>query len=248
MENLETVFLSDIGERSSNEDAVTIREYENFVLAAVADGMGGYAAGEVASATALSALESSLPAAVTKKDLPCILASAVDRANEAVYRRGHARKDYTDMGTTLVASVLIDDLVVTTNVGDSRAYVYSSKGLDRITKDHSLVQQYVELGIISPEESRTHPQRHVLTQAIGIEKTITPDSYDNHLEPCDILLLCSDGLTDSLDDDAITKHLAGTTDLQKIGNRLVAEAKEKGATDNISVVLVRVSEPNTRAK
>jgi PPM family protein phosphatase len=229
--------LTDVGRvREANEDAY----YVGTNLVAVADGMGGHLAGEVASATALEpvrALEGSRfddgHTAVTA------LRDAVVQANDTVSQMAEDDPAFRGMGTTLTAAIVEGRRVHLAHVGDSRAYLLRGDRFSQLTDDHTLVQHLVDEGQITPEEAATHPQRSIITRAIGVSRDIDVDTISLELDPGDQLLLCSDGLTGVISDDDIASELAKGDDADATLERLVEMANRGGGPDNITAVLLR---------
>lgn len=222
---------TDVGRgRPANEDAVLVDHEDR--LYAVADGMGGHRAGEVASATAIDALKAAFADGAP-------LDQAVGEANAAVFEKASSNLDMRGMGTTLTAAALLDDhRVLLGHVGDSRAYLMRDGGVTRITEDHSLVEQLVREGRLSPEEAASHPQKAIITRALGIDPEVEVDTYPVDLRPGDRLLLCSDGLTNMLTDGVIAGVLGREPDPQQAAEMLVDMANEAGGDDNITVVVI----------
>jgi PPM family protein phosphatase len=205
-------------------------------LFAVADGMGGHRAGEVASATAIETLKTAY-----RTGRP--LRQAVEEANAAVFEKAEANPEMKGMGTTLTAVALVDGgTAVLGHVGDSRAYLMRDGGVSRVTEDHSLVEQLVREGRLSPEEAAHHPQRAIITRALGIDPEVEVDRYEVDLRPGDRLLVCSDGLTNMVSDSSIGGVLRRQADAQRAADTLVEMANEAGGDDNITVVVIDVLE------
>jgi protein phosphatase len=221
--------------RDHNEDAVWPEDdgtTDESLLAAVADGMGGHAGGEVASAIAIET-------AAAVGGNPTV---RVQAANLAVVDAARARPRLKGMGTTLTIGVFDPDGDLDlAHVGDSRAYLWRDDELKQVSKDHSYVAEMVETGKLDPDQVATHPYRSVITRAVGLDPTVEVDAYGVVLEDGDRILLCSDGLTDMLDDDAITAILADSDGPSAAAEALVAAANEAGGVDNISVVVVDVA-------
>jgi serine/threonine protein phosphatase PrpC len=242
-------------ERSNNEDslaAVTVNqasetEQQSVGIYAVADGMGGHQAGEVASKLAVRTALRQLVGDVTESDgdLPenyqNWLKSAVALANQMVHNKG--KEAHRSMGTTLVMAVVVGHDVRIVNVGDSRAYLISPDGIRQITKDHSLVQMLVDAGAITPEQAAEHPQRNVLTQSIGTQPEVTIDAFQENLDENESLLLCSDGLWEMLSDDKIKEIVLAAKTPDEACQALVDAANSAGGHDNIAAVLVRLGSP-----
>ena len=231
---------TDIGqEKQTNEDAVVTAEVAEATLLVVADGMGGHAAGDVASEEATSELEAHVSAALAdgRTDYETILGSAIEAAHDRVREHAEGDASQSGMGTTVVAAIVDDGQAVIGNVGDSRAYAVGDS-LRQITVDHSYVQELISRGEITPEEATTHPQRHVLTQALGTEGDVEPDFYGQEI--AEQLLLCSDGLTEEVSDEEIHQIIQEAADIEPATDELVQRANENGGSDNISVILANV--------
>lgn len=227
------------GRRKDNEDGCLIPlRAATYPLVAVSDGMGGHAAGAVASKLALGTLNDEF-AGLHDIDLLSALKRAVQNVNLMVYRAAMDDRSLAGMGTTLVCAVLTDKRFVVANVGDSRLYHYAAKALTQITTDHSYVQMLFDAGAITQEEMRIHPQRNLITRAIGVGLSVETDVFDCAWMQDDILLLCSDGLFGTLSDDAICAILAGTLSLEEKCHALVQAAFDNGSADNITVVLAQ---------
>ncbi len=236
---------TDKGGRENNEDA-----YEAFTIEhpsgklhvlAVADGLGGHRAGEVASKLAVIELKETISRSassyekITRQIIKELLAKAYRKANEEVCYQAKITPERHNMGTTLVAALLDDEGIgMMANVGDSRAYLIGN-GIRRVTKDHSYVQELVDKGVITQEEAAVHPEKNIVTKIIGMEG-VEPDFFDIELDE-DTLLLCSDGLTDGLIDEEI-KQVVINSDIENVCKNLVEVAKPK-SRDNITVITAR---------
>ncbi|MCD6725679.1 MAG: Stp1/IreP family PP2C-type Ser/Thr phosphatase [Solirubrobacteraceae bacterium] len=232
----EHVELTDTGrQRRANEDAFFARS----PLFAVADGMGGAQAGEVASRTAVDVLAEGLPEGESVEQR---LAAAVQRANERIHALSVADEQRAGMGTTLTVAHVGDGVVTIAHVGDSRCYRWSDGRLERLTSDHSLVEELVRQGRLSRREAEEHPQRSIITRALGPEGRVRPDATTVPARGGETLLLCSDGLTSMVTDDEIAGVLAGAPRLADAARALVDRANAAGGRDNITVVLVRLEE------
>ncbi len=237
MTSLRAGAATDTGQvRASNQDAVLMAE----PVFAVADGMGGHAAGEIASQVAVESLQEA--SATSRREL----VEAVQQANRAVWERAEAEPDLRGMGTTMCVVALVhgaapdDDRILVANVGDSRVYQLHDGDLDQITDDHSLVEDLVREGRLSPDEARSHPQRNILTRVLGNEPEVEVDSWEIIPHRGDRFLLCSDGLFNEVDDDRIASVLRRLADPDDAARELVALANRGGGRDNISVVVVNV--------
>lgn len=218
--------------RDHNEDSLCVAP----PVFAVADGMGGHAAGEVASEIAIQTLIENAPQTADGDGL----ARAVVEANRAVIRAAVDGRGKQGMGTTMTAAILDGRSLVVAQVGDSRAYLLHRGTLQRITRDHSLVADMVEAGELTKEQARVHPQRSVITRALGSDPNTLPDIYEMTLEGGDRLLLCSDGLSSMIEDDVIQSVLSRRSDPQLCANVLVNEAIKAGGFDNVTAVVVDV--------
>ena len=218
---------SDVGRvRKGNEDSFTVDE----PLFAVADGMGGHQGGEVASSLALETIAGG--------DGP--LEELVRRANEAVHSRAAKDPGLAGMGTTLTALRADGEVLRLAHVGDSRAYLLRDGTIQRLTKDHTVVERLVDEGRLTPQEAEIHPQRSILTRALGVDETLQVDQGAIEPRPGDRLLLCSDGLTGMIGEDQITRILAEHPDPQAAADALVEAANQAGGQDNITAVVIDV--------
>lgn len=205
----------------------------------VADGMGGHKAGDLASRLCVETFveeagQNSLKTPVS------ILNEAVTKANETVFGKAKESLDYEGMGTTLVAATIADQVLYVANIGDSRLYVIHHS-IEQITEDHSWVEEMVKKGELSEEEMRFHPQKNIITRALGTGEQVTADFFEVELKPGDRVLMCSDGLSNMIDDDELF-HIVSNKEkgLEDICNALVAKANEYGGKDNIAVVLIGI--------
>lgn len=228
--------------RTINQDSIYVSDkpvgkLPNLFI--VADGMGGHKAGDVASR---AAIESFVKYVCTThmSDPANILDSGIININQEIYRMSNSNKAYYGMGTTFVVATIIDNHVYVANVGDSRLYLVN-RDIKQITRDHSLVEDMMRMGMIDHNEARTHYKKNVITKAIGVaeDRTATPDIFEIEIVEGDKLLLCSDGLTNMVEDYDIKKIVNGSDSLEEATAKLIALANENGGKDNISVVLVR---------
>lgn len=229
--------VTDIGRarEGPNEDGF-LDESRRLSLVAVADGMGGHRAGEVASATALEAVQTAMVSGTSLRD-------AIEGANDAVLEKSVSDQQLRGMGTTLTAGTLgSDGNLLIGHVGDSRAYLVRDGNLTQITNDHSLVEEMVREGELTPEQAETHPQRSIITRALGIDPAVDVDVYPVQLRAGDRILLCSDGLTTMVRSEEIAEILAGEPDAGRAAQRLVDAANAAGGEDNVTVVVVEVVE------
>jgi serine/threonine protein phosphatase PrpC len=228
---VEAAVRSDIGRlRQRNEDAYLVRDS----LFVVADGMGGHRGGDVASALALETIESGAPDDDTLQGL----VEDIKRANQAVLERGEADRDLRGMGTTITALLVEDGRAHVAHVGDSRAYLLRDGTLQQLTEDHTLVQRMVREGRLTEDEAAHHPQRSVLTRALGVEEEVPVDELTLDVHAGDRLLLCTDGLTTMIDRGRIQKILARERDPQGACDKLIDAANRAGGDDNITVIVL----------
>jgi PPM family protein phosphatase len=233
---VEQAYMTDTGrQRNANEDALFARS----PLFAVADGMGGAQAGEVASKLATDALDKAGPESGAPESY---LRGLVEDANEKIHDFAQRDAARSGMGTTLTAALVGDDEISFAHVGDSRAYLYRNGELVRLTHDHSLVEELRRQGRLTEAQAEEHPQRSIITRALGPEPDVDVDTHTRPARAGDVYLLCSDGLTTMIPEQRIAAILAGAPDLDTAVARLVSEANEKGGRDNITVVAFRLGE------
>ncbi len=208
----------------------------------VADGMGGHAAGEVASEMAVQIVARGLDGIIGRDDQVAaqMMRSAIIRANTDIYQRTMNEPEKRGMGTTATAMVINGNRYLVGQVGDSRAYLYRSGQLEQVTKDHSYVQEQVDAGNLTPEQARTHPYSNVITRCVGANSEVLPDIYMGTLEAQDVYLLASDGLTGMLEDDELLTILNTEDTPAAMVDNLVSEANRRGGLDNITVIIVRI--------
>ncbi len=248
---LQIVSRTDAGMvRSHNEDAVFSNAAAG--LAILADGMGGYNAGEVASGMATTLLGNELEKAFQKTEphradaagklyAHVALENEIARANTAIYQAAQSQPQYAGMGTTLVMALFHDNLMTVAHIGDSRLYRLRGEAFQQITRDHSLLQEQIDSGMISVEEARHSQNRNLVTRALGVDPVVEPEIRDYDTMPGDIYLLCSDGLNDMVEDEEISLTLqALAANLDLAATQLVQTANDSGGRDNVSVILVRI--------
>jgi PPM family protein phosphatase len=232
--------LSDRGrKRPSNEDAFGFSVEDGIYV--VCDGMGGAAAGEVASSVAVDEVLHLLSGRARNghSNLPDAAEAAITAANDAIFSRAQRNKRLSGMGTTLVALAVEDSRAWVLNIGDSRCYRVRKGGLELLTLDHSLVEEQVRMGRMTKAEAQRSPLKNVITRALGTQGRVTPDVFGLDAEPRDLFLLCTDGLTRELPDHVIASLLAGDAPLEQLCARLIDAAKKAGGHDNITCLLVR---------
>ena len=251
---LEIVSLTDPGKtRSQNEDKIATDDEAGFVI--LADGMGGYNAGEVASGIAVTmladGLKTALHAGPPEQGPSQQVKNEIEKANGAIYQMAQSQPQFSGMGTTLVCALFHDNRITVAHVGDSRLYRYRQTDpepigtepaqLEQITRDHSLLQEQIDRGRISREDARLSSKTNVVTRALGVKPTVDVEVQEHEVLPGDIYLLWSDGLNDMVDDEGILLTLiVFGTNLELAAQQLVQMANDNGGQDNISVILVRI--------
>lgn len=246
--------------RSQNEDAIATSPEHGFAI--LADGMGGYNAGEVASSIAVAVTRESLVDGLAhmrdaqpdsprqrNRQIHRLVVDAMQGANSAILDAARDRPEYGGMGTTLVTAVFYFDKLTVAHVGDSRAYRFRDGELEQITRDHSLLQEQIDAGLIAPEWARFSQQKNLVTRAVGVGPEMEVEIHDHITKPGDIYLLCSDGLSDLLQDPEIRDILADQqASLEGASRVLVQRANDNGGLDNISVILIRVCSTDAEPK
>ena len=236
---------TDVGQkRKMNQDYVFVSEtpvgnLQNLFV--VADGMGGHNAGDYASSHAVQTLVDEIQKDADFNPIK-VIRHAIETANTEILESARRDEALRGMGTTMVVATIVGHYLYVANVGDSRLYIIQGK-IRQVTKDHSLVEEMVRMGEISEEDARNHPDKNVITRALGATKDVAVDFFDVHLESGDRLLLCSDGLTNMVLDEDIEDIIVSEELLETAGKRLVEAANENGGKDNIGIVLV---EPDTK--
>jgi len=230
--------------RENNEDSVTIDESTR--LAILADGMGGYNAGEIASGMATTFIKSELGRWLSQagrqanaREVRRAMEICVDNANRSIFNAANSNPQYSGMGTTLVVGVFQDGRLMLGHIGDSRCYRLRGGELVQITKDHSLLQEQMDAGLITPEQAAVSTNKNLVTRALGVEDAVLLEVNEHRVDPGDTFLMCSDGLSDMVDDNAIADILRGDGSLEDKVGRLVDTANGNGGRDNISVLLAQ---------
>lgn len=243
---------TDIGMvRDTNQDAYDSGELPGGVTwAVVCDGMGGAAGGSIASSTAVKTISEQISSryrdGMTANSIRNLLISAVTAANVKIFDLSEANMALRGMGTTVVAAIITEHTAYVAHVGDSRAYCIENNKIFQLTRDHSMVQEMVDNGEITPEQAREHPKKNIITRALGVEETVNIDFCEQQLENGDILLLCTDGLTNYIEDDEVlqlcTDRLSDCEEsddsYSEIAKVLVDKANRNGGGDNITVVAI----------
>ena len=238
---MRTFSMTDVGKiRQVNQDYIFTSEnpvgkLPNLFI--VADGMGGHNAGDFASRytveTVVDAIKNS-----DETETIAIIRGAIEETNRKLIEKANEDVRLSGMGTTIVLCTIDGDEACVANVGDSRLYLLGEK-ITQITKDHSLVEEMVRMGELDPEQARKHPKKNIITRALGAEKTVDIDFFDLKLEPGDVVLMCSDGLSNMVEDSQLREIISDTsTDLDEKGRILIREANRNGGKDNIAIVLV----------
>lgn len=237
---LKACAITDIGRRRKlNQDSVFATEEQlgslpNVFL--VADGMGGHNAGDYASKCTVEIIVRQI-ADSKEQDIVTILTQAINAANRHIRQKSNEEADLSGMGTTVVAATVQGTTLQVANVGDSRLYVIGEQ-IRQITRDHSLVEEMVRMGELPREEARVHPDKNIITRAVGAQDTVEIDFFEVELQEGDMILLCSDGLTNMLEDEEIQSILEERRDITRTAERLVEAANENGGKDNITVILI----------
>lgn len=233
--------ITDIGlVRTNNQDYAfakteSVGNFPNLFV--VADGMGGHKAGDLASRIATETVVDTVQEQSGANTIQ-IMVNAIQAANEQVLEKAKESEDYNGMGTTIVLATIMDRMLYVANVGDSRLYVINGNDIEQVTRDHSLVEEMIINGQIGRNEARTHEKKNIITRAIGGEKNLMADYFDVRLKDGDIVLMCTDGLSNMLDDEEIRRIVTRKKDIQEVAEDLVAAAKQNGGKDNIGIVLI----------
>lgn len=238
--------LSDPGNvRQQNQDAYRIETFDRrSMLCVVCDGMGGAKSGNIASALAIDVfvqeVEATRTSGMTDEQIGRMLKAGVKQANFSVYDQAMQFSDFEGMGTTLVAVYIEGNRAFVVNVGDSRAYLLNNNGVGRITTDHSLVQVMIQRGELTPEEARHYPGKNLITRAIGTESVVECDLFRLQVERGDCILLCTDGLSNLVDEQEMLFEVVHGVNRQLCCQRLLEIAKSRGAPDNVTSVLTLI--------
>lgn len=239
---MKAVAKTDVGKkRSMNQDFFYCNEnmvgsFQNLLI--VADGMGGHKAGDHASKLCVESMVKTIEA--SKHTTPVsIFEEAVEKANKTIYEAARENIAYEGMGTTMVACTLFDGKMYVANIGDSRLYLIR-KNIRQITDDHSLVEELVKQGNLTAREARVHPQKNIITRALGIDEEVSADFFEIETKKDDIILLCSDGLSNMLEDDDLEYVVKNSDSLEKASEVLIQKANQNGGDDNITAVLAKV--------
>ena len=236
--------------RKNNEDAVAFDPYTGLCL--LADGMGGYNAGEIASGMAVAFISSELGRWLAQERQPTVkevrraMEVCMENANHSIFNAARSNHDYEGMGTTLVVGVFQEGRLLLGHVGDSRCYRLRGQAFQQITKDHSLLQEQIDAGLMTPEQARKSPDKNLITRALGVEDAVRVEINDHRTEPSDVYMMCSDGLSDMLGSAKMAAILGAPGTLPEKALQLIAAANENGGRDNISVVLVHATQDTAK--
>lgn len=234
--------ITNIGmQRKVNQDYVycskeAIGSLPNLYI--VADGMGGHKAGDYASRCCVESMIQEVKGDSLKSPVS-ILEHAIQKANETVLRESKKNVEYEGMGTTVVVATIVEDTLHVGNIGDSRLYVIRDR-IEQITQDHSLVETMVRTGELMPEDARFHPNKNIITRALGTNEDVKADFFEVKLEKADTILLCSDGLSNMVEDREIERIVKEMHDVEKASETLVELANQNGGTDNIAIVMIQI--------
>jgi len=233
--------------RENNEDSVVIDEPTR--LGILADGMGGYNAGEIASGMATTFIKSELDRWLAQagrhanaREVRRAMEICVDNANRSIFNAANSNPQYSGMGTTLVLGVFQDGRLMLGHIGDSRCYRLRGDEFAQITKDHSLLQEQMDAGLITPEQAATSSNKNLVTRALGVEDAVLLEVNEHKVEPGDLFLMCSDGLSDMVDDEGIVRILGNEGPLEQKAAQLIDAANANGGRDNISVLVAQANE------
>lgn len=226
------------GPRPHNEDSYGILELDDALLLIVADGLGGHNAGEVASNLSVKVIKDNITEHFgSSDDIREILTKAIEKANTEIFDLANANQEYSGMGTTVVAAIIYEGRGIIANVGDSRAYYINDFEIKQVTKDNSLVQSLLDMGAIDEGEVLSHPQKNVVLKSLGMKESVDVDFYEVYLDSKSILLLCSDGLSDTLLDNKIKEVILENETLEQTAKELIGTSLKMEGNDNITVVL-----------
>lgn len=229
--------------RQQNQDSCAFQQKDSYAWAVVCDGMGGAAAGDLASVMARDRYENHmvcLEDPTLYQEEEDLMIQATQAANRAVWLKAGTNRAYAGMGTTLVGALVRGESLWVVNVGDSRAYRISQNAIRQITRDHSVVEELIQHGALTPEEARRHPQRNLITRALGTGKQVKVDLFRETVEEGDAILLCSDGLVNEVTDQEILQEVLAGGTAAEVCHRLLDRALNAGASDNVTVVLFQV--------
>ncbi|MEG1458460.1 MAG: Stp1/IreP family PP2C-type Ser/Thr phosphatase [Acetivibrio sp.] len=240
---MESFATTDIGvKRQMNQDYIfcaenSVGSFPNLFI--VADGMGGHKAGDYASRTCVDCIVDSIKRSSLKTPVS-IFEEAINRANTQVLKDSKTNIQYEGMGTTFVGAVITDNTLYVANIGDSRLYIVNNKEIRQVTQDHSLVEEMIRNGEIERKEARLHPNKNIITRALGTNEEVMADYFEVEMQKEDIILMCSDGLSNMMEDEDMMYILRRYDHLDIAGNQLIEKANDCGGKDNISIILIRI--------
>jgi len=240
---MDIAVISDTGlYRKKNEDySLVMKSYGLFV---VCDGMGGHKGGEIASRLAVESIREYMLNEIGDKPIDnpiAVVNTAIKKANQIIWAQGQANPEWHEMGTTITAALLKENRLSIANVGDSSLYIMHDNILKKVTRDHTLAEQMVNDGLMKKEHKRNSAYNHILTRALGVQPEVNIDNFEATIHYQDIILLCSDGLSDMLEEKEIAEILQINTSIEKNASMLLDAALEKGGYDNITIILVRIN-------
>ena len=246
---VEVYGLTEVGKRRElNEDNFIICGFEDgkaHGFCVLADGMGGHNAGEVASKIATETISNELMPCLDKENGDAVsldIAEAIDFANSRIYEKSISYSEQAGMGTTTVVSYVNGRSVIIANIGDSRAYVASKDEIFKVTVDHSIVEQLIQSGTITRDEAKVHPDKNIITRALGTEEYVDADFYEYEASAGEAILICSDGLTEMIDEPEINKIIFEAESARFAAEKLVELANDRGGVDNITVIIMMFKE------
>lgn len=232
-------FITDVGNvRKLNEDCIEFYEDGEKSIYVVADGMGGHNAGEVASKLASTSLISYIKEKFNSNDINRVFIESIKFANEKVYNYSLTSNNLNGMGTTITACLIYKEQVLVANVGDSSCFIIKDGQIRKITRDHSLVQELVDEGTITEAEAKNHPNKNIITRAVGTKEEVVPDIYELSITEFQHMLLCSDGLTNDVTNEELIHLIDLSENYNEFCKRVLELAKSRGARDNISLIIV----------
>lgn len=240
---MESFAITDIGlKRQMNQDYIfseenSIGSFPNLFI--VADGMGGHKAGDYASRSCVECVVDSIKKSQRKTPIS-ILEEAIKYANKQILMDSKSNIEYEGMGTTFVCAVIMGMTLYVANIGDSRLYIINEKEIKQVTQDHSLVEEMIQNGEIDRSNARLHPNKNIITRAIGTSEEVIADYFEVELKKEDVVLLCSDGLSNMMEDEEIKVTVKEQSKLSTAGNKLIESANACGGKDNISIILIRI--------
>lgn len=239
---MESFSVTDVGKkRTVNQDYIFCEENKigslpNLYI--VADGMGGHNAGDFASRFCVETVTEQIRQSALKTPIG-IIENAVKNANDLLTKKAEEQSELVGMGTTFVAATILEDTMYVANIGDSRLYIISDR-IKQITEDHSLVEEMIKTGEIKRKDARFHPNKNVITRAVGSNKYVSPDYFEVNLNEGDVVLMCSDGLSNMIDDEEMKEIVKTYSDnLESVGKKLIERANEYGGKDNIAIILIK---------